>query len=93
MVAGPFKWVRPDVYPLIAAVSVGCSMGVYIMTRKMFFDPSVDLNRERRQYQVKPESSGYEDKARSYQHSAIFEQVSKLRHPHFFTAGEVAAEK
>lgn len=81
---GKFAWVRPDVYPLIGAVAVGCSMGVYIMTRKMLSDPSVELNRERRQYAVKPEHATHDAMATAYRGSALFDKLSKIRSPHMW---------
>lgn len=90
---GKFAWVRPDVYPLIAAVSVGCGFGLYIISRKMFFDPSVELSRMQRQEAVKPEYAHFNEKAQSYKSSAIFQTISKIRGPHFYTDGEITATK
>lgn len=90
---GKFAWVKPDVYPLIAAVVTGCSMGVYIMARKTFFDPSVDLSRDRRQEIVKPENAGYNDKAAAYKGSAVFQKIGQIATPHFHTEGEMLTQK
>ena len=32
----PFKWVKPEVYPLFAAVALGCACSVVIMSHSLF---------------------------------------------------------
>ena len=32
----PFRWVKPEVYPLFAAVGLGCLASVVIMSHSLF---------------------------------------------------------
>mmetsp|Transcript_20540 Transcript_20540/g.35424 ORF Transcript_20540/g.35424 Transcript_20540/m.35424 type:complete len:102 (+) Transcript_20540:121-426(+) len=41
-------WLKPEVYPVVAAVAVGCGFSAYIITRKSIFDPSVTLSKSDR---------------------------------------------
>ncbi|KAK9816579.1 hypothetical protein WJX72_002218 [[Myrmecia] bisecta] len=45
----PFRWVRPEVYPLIGAFGLGLSMAAYIMYHQLTHNTEVTLNRELRQ--------------------------------------------
>lgn len=45
---GKFKWVRPEVYPLLAAVGVGVVAMVVALQHSIFSDPVVVLSKSRR---------------------------------------------
>ncbi|CAK0754175.1 hypothetical protein CVIRNUC_002277 [Coccomyxa viridis] len=60
----PYRWVRPDVMPLFAAVAVGIGAVATITTRKLFADPSVTTWRSQRDHEVRPEEGEpYKDSA------------------------------
>ncbi|CAL8462600.1 g2133 [Coccomyxa elongata] len=42
------RWIRPDVYPLFAAVGIGVAAAAVIMSRKLTADPSVTMWRSKR---------------------------------------------
>ncbi|KAK9906466.1 hypothetical protein WJX75_002398 [Coccomyxa subellipsoidea] len=46
------RWVRPDVYPLFAAVGIGVTAAAVIMSRKLTADPSVTMWRSKRGQEV-----------------------------------------
>ncbi|KAK9804081.1 hypothetical protein WJX73_003942 [Symbiochloris irregularis] len=45
---GPFKWVRPEVYPLLAALAVGVGAMAVALKHSLFSDPVVTISRGRR---------------------------------------------
>jgi hypothetical protein len=49
-----FRWLKPDVYPLIAAVSVGVTGSFIIMARKLREDPTVVLSKSKRGEEADP---------------------------------------
>ncbi|KAK1432943.1 hypothetical protein QVD17_09846 [Tagetes erecta] len=42
------RWVRPEVYPLMAAMTFVTSMCVFQLTRNIFMNPDVRVNKEHR---------------------------------------------
>ncbi|KAI3777019.1 hypothetical protein L1987_46812 [Smallanthus sonchifolius] len=42
------RWVRPEVYPLMAAMTFVTSMCVFQLTRNVFMNPDVRVNKEHR---------------------------------------------
>ncbi|XP_010260574.1 PREDICTED: uncharacterized protein LOC104599651 [Nelumbo nucifera] len=46
------RWVKPEVYPLMAAMTFVASMCVFQLTRNVFMNPDVRVNKEHRQKAV-----------------------------------------
>ncbi|CAM0906662.1 unnamed protein product [Alopecurus aequalis] len=46
------RWLKPDVYPLIAAMSLVTGMCVFQLTRNVFLNPDVRINKSHRQSAV-----------------------------------------
>ncbi|CAN6199740.1 unnamed protein product, partial [Urochloa humidicola] len=46
------RWLKPDVYPLIAAMSFVTGMCVFQLTRNVFMNPDVRVNKSNRQSAV-----------------------------------------
>ncbi|KAK1678983.1 hypothetical protein QYE76_039831 [Lolium multiflorum] len=46
------RWLKPDVYPLIAAMSLVTGMCVFQLTRNVFLNPDVRINKNHRQSAV-----------------------------------------
>ncbi|KAJ9147493.1 hypothetical protein P3X46_029648 [Hevea brasiliensis] len=42
------RWMRPEVYPLLAAMTFVTSMCVFQLTRNMFLNPEVRINKAHR---------------------------------------------
>ncbi|KAI3762009.1 hypothetical protein L1987_52432 [Smallanthus sonchifolius] len=42
------RWMRPEVYPLMAAMTFVTSMCVFQLTRNIFMNPDVRVNKEHR---------------------------------------------
>ncbi|EIE23897.1 hypothetical protein COCSUDRAFT_62427 [Coccomyxa subellipsoidea C-169] len=64
-----YRWVRPDVYPLFAAVGVGVAAAAVIMSRKLTADPSVTMWRSMRGKDVN------EDQANKYNDNVLRRMV------------------
>ncbi len=41
--APPHRWIRPDVYPLFAAVGIGVTAAAVMMSRKLFAVGKIEL--------------------------------------------------
>lgn len=89
MVAARFSWVKPDVYPLIAAVSAGVSAGVYLSVRSFLTTPTVEWNRTIRKTEIKGDSQDYCDRATAYKTTGVFRRLSTWWNPHQFAEGEL----
>ncbi|KAI4346718.1 hypothetical protein L6164_007590 [Bauhinia variegata] len=42
------RWMKPEVYPLLAAMTFVTSMCVFQLTRNVFLNPDVRINKEKR---------------------------------------------
>ncbi|XP_010260461.1 PREDICTED: uncharacterized protein LOC104599559 [Nelumbo nucifera] len=47
-----WSWIKPDVYPLVAAMTFVTSMCVFQLTRNVFLNPDVRINKDRRKMAV-----------------------------------------
>ncbi|KAB5516494.1 hypothetical protein DKX38_027142 [Salix brachista] len=46
------RWMRPEVYPLVAAMTCVASMCVFQLTRSVFMNPDVRINKANRRMGV-----------------------------------------
>ncbi|XP_062189996.1 uncharacterized protein LOC133893038 [Phragmites australis] len=75
------RWLKPDVYPLIAAMSVVAGMCVFQLTRNVFMNPDVRVNKRNRQSAVLENA---EEGERYSQHS--FRRFLGTQRPEVFPA-------
>ncbi|EFN50978.1 hypothetical protein CHLNCDRAFT_141626 [Chlorella variabilis] len=77
MAAGSFRWVRSEVYPLIAVVVVGGVLSIYSMARHLWTNPEVFPTKAYRQEGV-PETPESSERAKGYE-QAIFRALQQGR--------------
>ncbi|KAK9816905.1 hypothetical protein WJX72_006965 [[Myrmecia] bisecta] len=46
--ASTFRWFKPEVYPVVGALGLGCCLAAYSMYHNMAYNGDVFLNRKRR---------------------------------------------
>ncbi|KAL5198947.1 hypothetical protein ABZP36_002459 [Zizania latifolia] len=75
------RWVKPDVYPLIAAMSFVTGMCVFQLTRNVFMNPDVRVNKNNRQSAVLENA----DEGKKY-HQHAFRRFVGTQRPEVFPA-------
>ncbi|CAI7783683.1 unnamed protein product [Closterium sp. NIES-54] len=40
------RWVKPEVYPLLAAVGTAAGLSIFALTRKIIADPGISVSKE-----------------------------------------------
>ncbi|BAF22137.1 uncharacterized protein [Oryza sativa Japonica Group] len=75
------RWVKPDVYPLIVAMSLVGGMCVFQLTRNVFMNPDVRVNKSHRQSAVLENA----DEGEKYHHHA-FRRFLGTQRPEVFPA-------
>ncbi|KAK9840165.1 hypothetical protein WJX74_004559 [Apatococcus lobatus] len=69
-----FRWVRPEVYPLLAALGIGCAFCAYSFGRNLMHNPGITLNKQRRS----GERELTEEEARKY-HKSVYRSMADSR--------------
>jgi hypothetical protein len=75
------RWLKPDVYPLIGAMSLVAGMCVFQLTRNVFMNPDVRVNKNNRQSAVLENA---EEGQRYSQHA--FRRYVSTQRPEVFPA-------
>ncbi|CAL9764442.1 unnamed protein product [Musa acuminata subsp. burmannicoides] len=67
------RWVKPEVYPLMAAMTFVTSLCVFQLTRNMFLNPDVRINKSHRTTPVLENA----DEAQRYSHHGLRRFLSR----------------
>ncbi|KAK9817266.1 hypothetical protein WJX72_012036 [[Myrmecia] bisecta] len=72
--APAWRWVKPEVYPLCAAMGVALGMGAYMMYHQLMDNAEVTLNKRLRQRHLVDKTVS-EEKDKAF-HNAIWRRVA-----------------
>ncbi len=65
-------------YPLIAAVTVGCTMGTYLSIRNFWTSPGVEWQKDLRTADIKSDVDTYTNMAVTYKNTGLYRNLSKV---------------